>query len=105
MLDATRQAVTDAIDQGLLIDGYVAHTGDDIALVMSHQRGKGHPEIHKFAWNVFLKGTQIAKQFGLYGAGQDLLADAPSGNLRGAGPAPTTCRCSSPSPTRCTAPA
>ena len=86
MIAAAREAVAGAIERGLLIDGYVAHTGDDIALVMSHRRGKGHPEIHKFAWDVFLKGTGIAKQFGLYGAGQDLLADAPSGNLRGAGP-------------------
>jgi fructose 1,6-bisphosphate aldolase/phosphatase len=86
MLDSVRQAVTGAIEQNLLIDGFVAHTGDDIAMVMSHRRGKSHPEIHKFAWDVFLKGTQIAKQYGLYGAGQDLLADAPSGNLRGAGP-------------------
>jgi fructose 1,6-bisphosphate aldolase/phosphatase len=53
---------------------------------MSHRRGKGHPEIHRFAWNVFLSATEIAKQYGLYGAGQDLLVDAPSGNLRGAGP-------------------
>src|SRR5688572_19043073 len=46
MLDAARQAVKEAIEKGLLIDGYVAHTGDDIALVMSHRRGKGYPEIH-----------------------------------------------------------
>ena len=49
MLDSVRQAVTGAIEQDLLIDGFVAHTGDDIAIVMSHRRGKGHPEIHKFA--------------------------------------------------------
>lgn len=86
MLDAARQAVSEAVGRELLIDGYVAHTGDDIAIVMSHQRGKGHAEIHQFAWDVFLKGTEIARQSGLYGAGQDLLVDAPSGNLRGAGP-------------------
>lgn len=86
MLDAARQAVSEAVGRGLLIDGYVAHTGDDIAIVMSHQRGKGHAEIHRFAWDVFLEGTEIARRSGLYGAGQDLLADAPSGNLRGAGP-------------------
>jgi fructose 1,6-bisphosphate aldolase/phosphatase len=86
MLDATRQAVAEAVGRDLLIDGFVAHTGDDIAMVMSHRRGKGHAEIHQFAWDVFLKATGIARQYGLYGAGQDLLADAPSGNLRGAGP-------------------
>ena len=86
MIEAVSQDVAQAIAQGLLIDGFVAHTGDDIAIVMSHRRGKSHGEIHKFAWNVFLNATQIAKQYGLYGAGQDLLVDAPSGNLRGAGP-------------------
>jgi fructose 1,6-bisphosphate aldolase/phosphatase len=86
MLESVRRDVAHAIEQGLLVDGYVAHTGDDIAMIMSHRRGAGHPEIHKFAWNVFLNATQVAKQFGLYGAGQDLLVDAPSGNLRGAGP-------------------
>ena len=32
-------------------------------------------------------GTEAAKQQGLYGAGQDLLKDAFSGNVRGMGPA------------------
>jgi fructose 1,6-bisphosphate aldolase/phosphatase len=35
---------------------------------------------------VFQAATQVAKEQGLYGAGQDLLKDAPSGNVRGAGP-------------------
>jgi fructose 1,6-bisphosphate aldolase/phosphatase len=87
MLAAAREEIAGAIQQKLLVDGFVSHTGDDIALVMSHRRGKGHPEIHRFAWNVFLEATEVAKQSGLYGAGQDLLVDAPSGNLRGAGPA------------------
>jgi fructose 1,6-bisphosphate aldolase/phosphatase len=39
------------------------------------------------AWDAFLDGTKEAKAAGLYGAGQDLLVDAPSGNIRGAGPA------------------
>lgn len=86
MIGMVREDMAHAVAQGLLVDGFIAHTGDDIAMVMSHRRGKGYPEIHKFAWNVFLNATQIAKQYGLYGAGQDLLVDAPSGNLRGAGP-------------------
>ena len=42
--------------------------------------------VHQFAWRTFLATTAEAKEEGLYGAGQDLLADAPSGNIRGAGP-------------------
>ena len=87
MIDAVEQAVADAISSGLLIDGYVGHTGDDICMTTTHTRGPDDDDVHQFAWTTFLKATDIARQYGLYGAGQDLLADAPSGNIRGAGPA------------------
>ncbi len=86
MVEVAQVQVAQAIEDGLLIDGYVSYTGDDIALLMSHQRGENNTEIHQFAWQTFLKAAQIAKEQGLYGAGQDLLADAPSSNIRGAGP-------------------
>ncbi len=87
MLGAVNSRLRDALVRGLLLDGLVTHTGDDIAIIMSHQRGAGCPEIHHFAWDCFLAATSEAKKAGLYGAGQDLLVDAPSGNVRGAGPA------------------
>ncbi|HEY4732755.1 MAG TPA: fructose-1,6-bisphosphate aldolase/phosphatase [Gammaproteobacteria bacterium] len=76
-------------DQGkkLLIDSYISHTGDDIAIMMTHRNGTGHEGIHQLAWNAFVAGTEVAKGQGLYGAGQDLLKDAFSGNVRGMGPA------------------
>jgi fructose 1,6-bisphosphate aldolase/phosphatase len=87
MMETVREEVAGAIQRGLIIDGFVSHTGDDIAITMSHTRGENDSDIHQFAWNAFIKATAIAKEYGLYGAGQDLLADAPSGNVRGAGPA------------------
>jgi len=57
----------------LLIDHYVSSTGDDIAILMSHGHGVGYEPVHKLAWDAFLAGTEVAKQQGLYGAGQDLL--------------------------------
>ncbi|NIR28771.1 MAG: fructose 1,6-bisphosphatase, partial [Gammaproteobacteria bacterium] len=72
---------------GLLRDTYISFTGDDIAVVMTHERGPGDEQIHKLAWQAFITGTEVAKQQGLYGAGQDLLKDAFSGNVRGMGPA------------------
>lgn len=87
MLETARQAVEAAVRDGTLIDGHVSSTGDDIALLMSHEKGENDTVIHQFAWNTFLAATERAKEDGLYGAGQDLLADAPSGNVRGAGPA------------------
>ena len=85
MLDEVKRRVA-AATGSLLIDGTVTHTGDDIALLMSHTHGTGAEAVHHFAWDCFLAATAIAQEEGCYGAGQDLLVDAPSGNVRGAGP-------------------
>lgn len=75
-----------AIKKKLVIDGKVSYTGDDIAFLLTHTRGVDNSDIHKFAWDSFVETTKIAKSQGLYGAGQDLLKDAFSGNVRGMGP-------------------
>ena len=86
MVETVRSRIQDKIGS-LLIDAIVTYTGDDIAMIMSHQHGTGAGKIHDFAWQCFLAAAENARQQGLYGAGQDLLVDAPSGNVRGAGPA------------------
>ena len=86
LLEAAREQVTQAIERKLLIDGYVTHCGDDLQLIMTHQKGVDNAEIHKFAWDVFVACTEIAKRLKLYGAGQDLLSDAFAGTVRGMGP-------------------
>ncbi len=73
--------------QHFLIDTYLSHTGDDVAILMTHGRGTGDEQVHRLAWQAFLEGTEVAKRQGLYGAGQDLLKDAFAGNVRGMGPA------------------
>jgi len=73
--------------EDLLTDYHIAHTGDDIAILMVHTRGKDDSDIHELAWDAFKAGTETAKEQGLYGAGQDLLKDAFSGNVKGLGPA------------------
>jgi len=70
-----------------VIDFNISSTGDDIAILCTHTRGVDDEKVHKMAWDAFTTGTQIAKQQGLYGAGQDLLKDSFSGNVRGMGPA------------------
>jgi fructose 1,6-bisphosphate aldolase/phosphatase len=70
-----------------LIDHFVSHTGDDIAILMTHERGAGDETIHRLAWDAFRAGTEVAREQGLYGAGQDLLKDSFAGNVRGLGPA------------------
>jgi len=73
--------------KNLIIDYYIGHTGDDIAILMTHKRGVSDEKIHKLCWDAFLEGTKVAKEQGLYGAGQDLLKTAFSGNVKGMGPA------------------
>ncbi|HUH78472.1 MAG TPA: fructose-1,6-bisphosphate aldolase/phosphatase [Methanoregula sp.] len=70
----------------LLVDSFVSHCGDDLELIMTHTRGVDNEKIHALAWDVFVECTKIAKELKLYGAGQDLLADAFSGNVKGMGP-------------------
>jgi fructose 1,6-bisphosphate aldolase/phosphatase len=86
MMEVARKQLSQAAKRGLIIDYDVTHTGDDICLLMIHNRGNDNPEIHELAWDTFKAATEIAQEEGLYGAGQDLLKDAPSGNVRGAGP-------------------
>jgi fructose 1,6-bisphosphate aldolase/phosphatase len=86
MIAISESSLKKAAKEGLLLDYRVTFTGDDICLLMVHEKGTGHADIHNLAWATFEAGAEVAKKQGLYGAGQDLLADAPSGNVRGAGP-------------------
>lgn len=86
LLAEGERRVGEAIAQGLLLDGKVSSCGDDVNLVMTHHHGADAEPVHHFAWDAFVGMTAIAKELHLYGAGQDLLADAFSGNVRGAGP-------------------
>ena len=70
----------------LLVDYHVTKCGDDLQLIMTHQQGEDNEKIHKLAWDTFIDCTELAKQLKLHGAGQDLLSDAFSGNVRGMGP-------------------
>lgn len=81
-----REELSKAQRSGLLIDFHVTHAGDDLQLIMTHERGEDNADIHRLAWETFEACTAIAKSLKLYGAGQDLLVDAFSGNVRGQGP-------------------
>ena len=86
--EALIQAVRDTVKASgdLLIDHYIGYCGDDVHIVMSHTHGVDNEKIHKLAWDAFEAGTAVAKKEGLYGAGQDLLKDSFSGNVKGMGP-------------------
>jgi fructose 1,6-bisphosphate aldolase/phosphatase len=86
LLETVRNHVADGM-KGLLTDFFIGATGDDIAILMAHDRGTGDKEVHRLAWDALHAGADAAKDQGLYGAGQDLLVDAFSGNVKGLGPA------------------
>jgi len=86
--DGLIKAIRDTVENSgdLLIDHYIGYCGDDTHIVMSHTHGVDNEKVHKLAWDAFMAGTEIAKKEGLYGAGQDLLKDSFSGNVKGMGP-------------------
>lgn len=86
LIDRANECLSAAKSDGLLVDHHVSACGDDVQLIMTHRKGIDHRDIHRLAWETFESGTQVAKELHLYGAGQDLLSDAFSGNVRGLGP-------------------
>jgi fructose 1,6-bisphosphate aldolase/phosphatase len=86
VLNKAQECLKAAKKDGLLIDFHVTSCGDDVQLIMTHKKGEDSEPIHKLAWDTFLEGTKIAKKLKLHGAGQDLLSDAFSGNVKAMGP-------------------
>ena len=86
MMEAAKDILTDAQKQGVIEDFYVTRVGDDINLFMTHYKGENNKDVHGAAWECFQKAAKLAKSMKLYAAGQDILTDAFSGNVKGAGP-------------------
>jgi fructose 1,6-bisphosphate aldolase/phosphatase len=85
-LAAATKILAEAKQKGIIIDFYVTHVGDDLQLIMTHSKGPDHPDIHGLAWDAFQAAAKVARELKLYAAGQDLLSEAFSGNVRGLGP-------------------
>ncbi len=85
-MEAAKRKLEEAKKEGLIIDYYVFNAGDDLQLLMTHNKGIDNSDIHGLAWETFKEATKIAKELKLYAAGQDLLKEAFSGNIRGMGP-------------------
>jgi len=81
-----REEMAKGKKSGVLTDYCVLTCGDDLELIMSHTKGVSNKQVHALAWSTFKTCTEVAKELKLYGAGQDLLSDAFSGNVKGLGP-------------------
>ncbi len=86
LIQKANEEMEKAVKAGTLTDFTVSACGDDLALIMTHEKGEDNSEIHEIAWNTFLAGTEVAKELKLYGAGQDLLKEGFTGNVKGMGP-------------------
>lgn len=86
LLDVCSAILNDGEKNGLLIDFYVTRCGDDIELIMTHDNGVNAEPIHALAWHAFEEAATIAGKRKYYGAGQDLLSNSFSGNVKGMGP-------------------
>jgi fructose 1,6-bisphosphate aldolase/phosphatase len=86
LLETAKQWLHNAKEKAQLIDFHVLRCGDDLELIMTHDKGCDSEEIHGLAWNTFHACTEVAKELKLCDAGQDLLKDVFSGNVRGLGP-------------------
>lgn len=86
LIEEGGQCMAKAKKSGLIIDYHVTKCGDDLQFIITHKQGVDNKRIHKLTWDSFLKCTAVAKKLKLYGAGQDLLTNAFSGNIKGQGP-------------------
>jgi len=75
-----------AAEKGLINNFLVFNAGDDLELLMLHEKGEQNHKIHELAWNIFKEAAGKALELKLYGAGQDLLKNAFAGNVCGMGP-------------------
>jgi len=87
LINFAKSKLEENVQNGLIKSYYVTHAGDDLELIFTHDKGVDNPEIHSMAWNIFKDATEnVSKPMKLYAAGQDLLKEAFSGNVRGMGP-------------------
>lgn len=58
-------------------DVCIVHTGDDIAIIASHDLGEGSQDVQTLAWGCFKAAAEIADDQGLYAAAEDLPVPVP----------------------------
>jgi fructose 1,6-bisphosphate aldolase/phosphatase len=86
LFDVAEKCLKKAVEKDVINNFYVFNAGDDLELLMVHEKGEQNQEIHKLAWDTFKECADKASKLKLYAAGQDLLKTAFSGNVRGMGP-------------------
>lgn len=86
VLDAARATLVQGVQSATVTDAQAYICGDNLLLVLSHDRGESDVHVHRLAWDALAAGAGVAQALHLYSPGQDLLADEFPGNVSGAGP-------------------
>ena len=86
VLEKARECLAKAASKELLIDSWTTRCGDDLALMMTHEKGVDNKEIHRVAWETFTACAEVAEKLHLYQPAQDLLSETFTGSCRGLGP-------------------
>jgi len=86
MIAKVKEMLDSGVKSKTITDYHISRSGDDLECIMTHTNGENAREVHELAWNAFIAAADEAKRLKLYAAGQDLLSDAFSGNVRGQGP-------------------
>ena len=60
LFDVAKKRLTQAQAEGLINSQYVFNAGDDLELLMVHQKGENSHEIHQRAWNIFKEATDLS---------------------------------------------
>jgi fructose 1,6-bisphosphate aldolase/phosphatase len=84
--ELARKHLKEGVEKKIIKDYHVTNAGDDLELIMTHTRGENDSEVHRLAWDTFVDGARLAREKKIYAAGQDILADTFSGNVKGMGP-------------------
>lgn len=86
LVEIAEVCLRSGVQSGILLDAHVAWVGDDLQLIMTHEKGCDHEKVHHLAWTTFTKAASRAKELKLCGVGQDFLKDVFEGSIRGMGP-------------------
>jgi len=86
IFELARKEMKKGVESGVINDFHVTNAGDDLELIMTHHKGENNAEVHELAWNTFVKGAELGREKKIYAAGQDILSDTFSGNIKGMGP-------------------
>ena len=60
IIDLAEESLDSAVEKKIIFDYFACNCGDDLELIMTHNKGENNSEVHKLAWDSFLQATERA---------------------------------------------